>query len=119
MSRIWWLSLCFFLIHLLASSSPVFAQKISRNVPYGAQSTSGPLTLDVYEPTSPPSGMRPLVIFVHGGGFRAGDKSQGTPYATEFTSAGFVFASIDYRLTGEAIFPAAPTDVSKPIIEFI
>ena len=118
MSRIWWCSLCFFFCPLLSMSSPIYAQKISRNVPYGAQSTSGPLTLDVYEPASSSSGLRPLVIFVHGGGFRTGDKSQGTAYATDFTNAGFVFASIDYRLTGEAIFPAAPTDVLTSIRYF-
>jgi acetyl esterase/lipase len=87
------------------------AAQTARNVPYGARSAAGPLTLDVYEPASATEGPRPLVIYIHGGGFVQGDKSTGQRQATSLTAAGYVVASIDYRLAPAEPFPAGPMDV--------
>src|SRR4051794_19733085 len=46
-----------------------------RDVAY-ATTSSGTLMLDIVRPASPPAGM-PVVIFVHGGGFATGTKSDG------------------------------------------
>ncbi|MEM7455677.1 MAG: alpha/beta hydrolase fold domain-containing protein, partial [Planctomycetota bacterium] len=56
---------------------------------------------------------RPLVVWVHGGGWRNGDK-RGTP-ATTLLEHGYVVASINYRLSGHAIFPAQVHDCKAAI----
>ena len=61
------------------------------------------LKLDLYLPPkseTPP----PLVVWIHGGGWRGGDKSQCE--LAWLTEHGFAVASISYRLTDKAIFPA-------------
>jgi dienelactone hydrolase len=60
------------------------------------------LKLDLYQPTGDTVSPRPAVIWVHGGGFHAGDKTQGnvTKLARQFAQRGFVTASINYRLMG-------------------
>lgn len=103
---------------LLLLSASVYGQQVTRDIPYGAVSTSGPLTLDVYEPSDSSGTPRPLIIFVHGGGFSAGDKSQAQGKASTYTNAGFVMASVNYRLSGEAPFPAAPMDVLTSVRYF-
>jgi acetyl esterase/lipase len=79
-----------------------------------------PLQLDLYlhRDRSRP---RPLVLWLHGGGWRRGDSRQNGAFA-DFPSVlaglaarGYVVASIDYRLSGEAPFPAQIQDVKAAI----
>jgi len=57
------------------------------------------LKLDVYTPSGTTPGQKlPFILFVHGGGFTAGDKSSATNAMISFAEAGFVGASIDYRI---------------------
>jgi acetyl esterase/lipase len=65
-----------------------------------------------------PSGARqpyPLVIFVHGGGFSGGDKRDVGSKVAPLLQSGFAVASVDYRLSGEAHFPASPRDVKAAV----
>ena len=64
--------------------------------------------LDLFLPSSS-SVPVPLLIWIHGGGWREGDK-RGHPMRA-FADQGFAIASINYRLTGEAPFPAQIDDV--------
>lgn len=67
--------------------------------------------LDVYLPATPDADsapLRPLIVYIHGGGWEQGDK-QGCP-AQRFVPRGYVVASINYRLSKEAIFPAQIED---------
>ena len=58
----------------------------------------------------------PLVVYIHGGGFRGGDKSSVSQYMLEQTlQSGISFASINYRLSGEAIYPAQMHDSARAI----
>jgi len=61
------------------------------------------LTLDLYVPktTSRPL---PIIIWVHGGGWREGNKSN--PLVLPLVNLGFAVASINYRLSQEAPFHA-------------
>lgn len=81
--------------------------EVERDIEYG---TGGgrPLLLDLYRPTDAPKGKLPCVIFFHGGGWRGGDK-KGTPVA-RLVPRGYVAVSVNYRLSGEATFPAAVED---------
>lgn len=68
------------------------------------------LLLDVVEPTDR-SAKRPAILFVHGGGWMAGGREDYFPLMMSVASKGYVTASIDYRLSQEAIFPAQVEDV--------
>lgn len=78
------------------------AVKTVRNVEY-ARPDGRPLRLDLYIPANVKS-PRPLVVWIHGGGWQSGSKED-TP-AVMLTDRGYVVASIQYRLSSEAIFPA-------------
>ena len=60
--------------------------------------------LDAYlPPDSDERDKRPVVVFMHGGGFRSGDKQDVNvvKYATELTMRGYAVVSINYRLTAD------------------
>src|SRR5580658_660793 len=80
-------------------------------VPHGSRSQ----TVDVYVPdvfTAP----RPLMVWIHGGGWYSGDKL--APPGMGLLTRGYVVASIDYRLSNEAVFPAQIFDC-KAAIRFL
>jgi len=69
--------------------------------------------LDLYTPNSRPFGDTPLLIYVHGGGWRAGNKQNAITklYAPETVAHGIAFATVGYRLTGTVPYPAQNDDV--------
>jgi acetyl esterase/lipase len=79
-----------------------------------------PLTLDVYQPARRAYPL-PLVVFVHGGGFNGGDTRHAAGFEdfpgtlAALAAQGYVVASVNYRLSGEARFPAALLDVKAAI----
>ncbi|MBN1929527.1 MAG: alpha/beta hydrolase [Chlorobiaceae bacterium] len=81
-----------------------------------------PMLLDLYRPGG--NGRHPLVIFVHGGSWTTGSKRTTGNFADfpgvlgTLAQRGFVVASADYRLSGEAPFPAALQDI-KAAIRFL
>lgn len=57
------------------------------------------LLLDLYYPgADDPVSERPVIVWVHGGNFRSGDRRQLAGYARELARRGYVTASIEYRL---------------------
>jgi acetyl esterase/lipase len=71
-----------------------------------------PVKLDLYVPTGlakPP----PIVIYIHGGGWEGGNKEN--PFPLGLTKQGFAFASIEYRLSQVAIFPAQIYDCKAAV----
>ena len=89
---------------------------IRRDVVYAGLPGFRPLALDVYLPRSP----RLACLYLHGGGWRMGSRRAG-PGPLSPTSGrlfermarnGVAVVSADYRLSGEAQFPAQPTDVA-------
>ncbi len=74
------------------------------------------LLLDAYLPLR--GGERPVVVFVHGGGFRAGSRLAVAPgqqpvaaIARALVAHGFAVFSVDYRLAPRFLFPAAVDDL--------
>ncbi len=74
------------------------------------------LLVDLYVPSDAAKPI-PLVIWVHGGGWRNGSKD-GISRAHELMKRGYAVASVDYRLSGEAVFPAAIED-TKAAVSFL
>lgn len=80
-----------------------------------------PLSMDLRVPDAPPAGGAPVVVFLHGGGFLRGSRKVFTPGISNeqsfdrIVAAGFAVASSEYRLSGEARFPAQLDDVDAAI----
>jgi len=72
--------------------------------------------LDIYLPGDA-KGNLPLVIFIHGGAWLSNDKYADIGYmkktVAQIISSGFALASIDYRFSTEAIFPAQKQDCNR------
>lgn len=69
---------------------------------------------DVYIPSVP--GVEPsVVIWLHGGGWRFGDRHLAPDLKSFAAEAGLAVVSIDYRLSDEATFPAAVVDVKTAV----
>ncbi|MDX2269162.1 MAG: alpha/beta hydrolase [Bryobacter sp.] len=95
----------------LLPSPPGRRQPLPAGVQLSADVEYAPgLLLDIYTPAGPP---KPLVVWVHGGAWRNGNK-EGTP-ALGLLQHGFAVASIRYRLTGQAAFPAQIDDCRAAI----
>ena len=85
------------------------------NVLYAETSPSQVLDLWIPETGEAPY---PLVVFVHGGAFMMGDKSMDIAHIADVLEAGYAAAGVNYRLSGEALFPAAAQDV-KAAVRFL
>ncbi len=72
-----------------------------------------PQLLDLYLPRAA-NGKLPLVVWIHGGGWKSGSKENFRP-AQPLLNEGFAVASINYRLSGEAKFPAQIDDCKAAI----
>jgi arylformamidase len=66
------------------------------------------------------NGSAPLVIFVHGGGWKRGDKGNATGQfkASHYLGQGYAFASINYRLVPEATVEQQAADVAASVAFF-
>lgn len=71
--------------------------------------------LDIYLPNEG-EGPFPVIVAIHGGGFMRGDKT-GPDIAPmlEGVNRGYAVVSVNYRLSGEALFPSAISDVKAAI----
>ncbi|MFV0443973.1 MAG: SMP-30/gluconolactonase/LRE family protein [Planctomycetaceae bacterium] len=72
------------------------------------------LLLDLFLPRSA-TGPSPCLVLVHGGGWMKGDKTKFRALAIELGEKGYVTAAIEYRLGGEAKFPAAIQDCNAAV----
>lgn len=105
--------------------------KEQTDLPYATVSETQ--KLDIFLPDSQTTAV-PVVLNIHGGAFKIGDKagmgafggggpgkvntastSSESPSKTAILNHGFAYASMNYRLSGEAIFPAAINDVKAAI----
>jgi acetyl esterase/lipase len=75
------------------------------------------LTIDLYLPDEDAAD-RPAVVWIHGGAWRGGTPTQFQPQSQSLASQGLVCASVRYRLSGEAKFPACLNDV-KCAVRFL
>jgi len=80
-----------------------------------AQTTDGTkLLLDLYLPKKQNNSPLPLIVFIHGGGWRSGSKDN--CFAREqLVKYGYAAACVDYRLSGQAKFPAQINDIKAAV----
>ncbi len=57
----------------------------------------------------------PLLIFIHGGGWKKGNKHDYLRYLVDFAQKGYVTATVQYRFTDKAKFPAQLLDIRTAI----
>lgn len=89
------------------------ASKSYTNIPYAKDSDTQ--KLDIYLPSG--SGSFPVIVAIHGGAFKLGSKTGSDVKSMfEWLKHGYAIVSIDYRLSGEALFPAAINDVQSAIL---
>lgn len=69
--------------------------------------------LDVYAATAATE--QPVMVFIHGGGWSIGDKKNAGTKPAYFTGEGYVFVSVNYRLSPEVVHPAHVEDVARAI----
>jgi acetyl esterase/lipase len=81
------------------------AHTAHRDIPYAQLDDVDPslLSLDLYVPKgkAPPDG-RPVLVMIHGGGWRRGDKSNRATVGAKmrhFVGNGYIYATVDYRLS--------------------
>jgi poly(3-hydroxybutyrate) depolymerase len=89
------------------------------NITYGANTSwtgaNTTLKLDFYEPAGDTATKRPLLIWVHGGSFQVGTKTDAdmVAFSQRFARKGYVCASIDYRL---GFFPIDSANAVKAVV---
>lgn len=106
------------------------AKIVEANVPAGVKAEYGvvyttlpetpfgrrDLHLDLFRPEK--KGKYPALLLIHGGGWRSGDRTMENPMAQQIASHGYVTATAEYRLSPEALYPAAVHDL-KAAIRFL
>lgn len=125
------------ILALAASPEPASARPfpyvVHRDINYDLGSPPRPPAtpemnyLDIYRPRGGRDRRRPLVVWIHGGGWRRGDKQHGiSRKAKLFTRDGYVLASVNYRLSAGRFnarnpnprrirFPAYPRDIAEAV----
>jgi len=76
------------------------------------------LKLDILRPKQAPADPMPVVVYIHGGAWKAGSKSGMPPLCTRLVQQGYFCASVEYRFSQEAVFPAQIEDC-KCAIRFL
>ena len=127
-------SLCFLLLSIAVLTAPAIAQD---QQPATAEKPRRPSTelpadvseqldvvyaaygerkmhLDLFAPKNV-QGRLPAIAVVHGGGWLKGDKTKFRALAIALASRGYVTAAVEYRLGGEALFPAAIHDCNAAV----
>jgi acetyl esterase/lipase len=70
--------------------------------------------LDIYSPIKK-NKLYPAVLLIHGGGWRSGNRQMEIPMAQFLASHGYVAATVEYRLSTEALYPSPLTDLKAAI----
>jgi arylformamidase len=102
-----------FAVFLLTSSVVAAEPRAYRDVAY-AEPKNERQTLDVYAPAEKGKD-RPVVVWIHGGGWRAGDKRDVQKKPEAFVEKGFVFVSTNYRFVPKATVKEMTADIAKAI----
>ncbi len=105
-------------LYILAYTYVINAQSITAtysNVDYVGNNNTKQM-MDIYIPSNVTS-PAPLIVHIHGGAFMMGAKGDATTFST-FYNNGYVCADLNYRLSGDSLWPAQLYDC-KAAIRFL
>ncbi len=85
-----------------------------RDIPYCNTGTRE-LKLDIFYPSNYLQRRYPAVLIIHGGGWRSGNRAQHIPLAEHLASLGYICFTVEYRLSTEALYPAAVYDLKAAV----
>lgn len=117
MQRVISLMLIFLICHAsLQAQKDQGSYLVVHDIKYASYPKSDPKLnmLDIYMPKK--GSNSPVLIWVHGGAFAYGDKEYVQQKAEYFTNKGYVFISINYRLSPKVVHPVHVQDVSDAIM---
>lgn len=72
------------------------------------------LQLDIYKPKNIKN-PAPLLVFIHGGGWKGGNRSDYLIYLVDFAKRGYITATVSYRLLKDGPYPACVEDISDAV----
>jgi len=75
------------------------------------------LQLDLYKPKNGEE-KPPLLVFIHGGGWRSGKRSDYLRYLIDYAEKGFITATVSYRLVKDSIYTACVEDINDAVLWF-
>src|SRR4051794_17288581 len=101
-----------FCLLLIVSPAIAAESKVLRDVAY-VEPKSERQSLDIYAPAT--GSDHPIVVWIHGGGWRQGDKRGVQQKPQAFVDKGFVFVSINYRFVPQVTVKEMTGDVAKAI----
>jgi len=112
------LTICALLVVLVLAGtipSPGADYTLHRDIVYGGCDGCDEtlVSLDVYEPEG--GEPHPVVVFIHGGAWRIGDKKYDGKKGAYFAEHGFVYVTINYRLSPDVIHPTHIRDVARAV----
>jgi acetyl esterase/lipase len=96
--------------NLLLAAEPKPLAPTLANVSYGPDPMN---VIDFWKAEG--DGPRPLLVYIHGGGWTGGDKKSSDSRFRPFLDKGVSYAAINYRLTGQAPLPAPVHDAARAI----
>jgi arylformamidase len=103
-----------FVLPLLVLGNVCAAQKLTPDIPY-VENGHERQVLDIYTPERANNGSRPVMFWIHGGGWQVGDKSDVALKPKVLTERGFVFVSTNYRLLPDVEMDVLIRDVAKSL----
>lgn len=98
----------------LVQKKTLYGVRESENIIY-CQTGERALKLDIFRPTKKLKNKRTAIVMVHGGGWRSGNRLQHQPLAQHLAALGYTVITPEYRLSTEALYPAAVYDVKSAV----
>ena len=100
-------------ISVASSEAPASVEAL-RGITYASHGGRD-LQLDLYLPKARAGKALPGIVLVHGGGWRTGVRANFAPMAIRMAERGYAAATVSYRLSPEAPYPAAVHDVKAAL----
>lgn len=99
----------------LVNTSPAIPRDIEelKNIEY-KHINGKSLQLDLYKPANLKS-PAPLLVFIHGGAWKSGQRSDYLVYLVDFAKRGYVTATVSYRLLADSTYPACAEDIKDAV----
>lgn len=110
----YWKSLAGLALTLMTAGGTAAGQQLQADIPYVTGGHARQV-LDVYRPERAGEGGRPVIFWIHGGGWQVGDKRDVALKPKALTDKGVVFVSTNYRLLPEVEMGALVRDVAKAL----